>query len=149
MDVLFWLYLLFVAIPLCTLIHESGHMLAARILKADHITLVIGRGSDKYKFSISKLQVVIRSLFLITGVTESSREKPYKRLEIIFITLCGPISNLFFFLLFLYLYMIFHNDYVFVLMLLNAWIGIVNITPFKVKGKLSDGYVIFQQIFKK
>lgn len=149
MDVFFLLYLFFVLVPISTIIHETGHVIGAKLVKADHILLVLGKGDRDYTISMKRFQIIIRNVLIYSGLTQSERLKPYSRREIAFITFCGPFSNIVLFLFFLYLYSIYNSDYLLVSMLFNGWIGFVNAIPFKVKNKMSDGYIILQQLFKK
>ncbi|MUK87224.1 hypothetical protein GMD78_02260 [Ornithinibacillus sp. L9] len=149
MDIYLLLYLFLIAAPFSTIIHELGHLVGATIVKADQITLSIGTGKNAYTFSKDNIRISFQPSFLLTGLTKSERSKPYNSLEVAFITFCGPLFNILSFILFTGLHNFVHeNSYFFLLMLLNGWIATVNMVPFKVNNKESDGYIIFKQLFK-
>nr|WP_170840650.1 site-2 protease family protein [Oceanobacillus limi] len=143
------LYLFLIVAPLCTFIHEVGHLIGARMLKADQISMSIGSGKSLYTFKTKRIRISVQPSLLLSGATSSERLRPYSSLEIAFITLCGPLCNILFCILFMILHTFYMNDYLFLFMFLNGWIAIFNIIPFKVKDKQSDGYIIIKQIFEK
>ncbi|MFD2045910.1 hypothetical protein ACFSTA_13030 [Ornithinibacillus salinisoli] len=149
MDIYILLYLFLIAGPLSTLIHEAGHLVGASLLKADQITLSFGSGRKMYSINMNKVHIFFQPSLFISGATMSERNRPYNSVEVAFISLCGPLCNILFFTIFTVLYQYFTNDYLFLLIFLNGWFAIINIIPFKVKEKESDGYIVMKQLFKK
>lgn len=147
MTFFFFLYLILIVAPIGTLIHESGHAFGANLVKANQITLSIGRGKKIGVIHFQKIQMHIRLLYFLGGFTQSKRKMPYNQKEIVCITLFGPLNNAIFAILFYLLYGMYANQYLHILFLFNLWLAVVNMLPFKFKGKQSDGYSIFKHFF--
>ena len=146
---LFLLFLFFVVAPIGTIIHESGHVIGAKIVKADNINLSIGLGRKIGTLSFGNFQITVNMLFFLGGYVQSHREPSYRSLEIICITAFGSINNALFALLFYLLYGIYYNHYIYLLFLFNLWLAFVNIIPFKISGKESDGYAILKTLIRR
>src|SRR5699024_12465773 len=65
------------------------------------------------------------------------------------ITVCGPLMNSLFALLFYILYTIYTSEYILVFSLLNGWMALANFVPYKINNKKSDGYVFFNILFNQ
>ncbi|SDQ53136.1 hypothetical protein SAMN05216232_1940 [Virgibacillus subterraneus] len=149
MNISLLLYLLFVVAPIGTVLHEAGHVIGAKSLKADRMRLTIGSGKIVSSFFISKVQVTIRVIFFLGGLASSERKRIYKPHELIWIALCGPLTNgLTAFLLYL-LNTAYPSNYLLLLLLFNLWIGLINLVPFRFKDKQSDGYTIVKVLTQK
>ncbi|MBY7143452.1 M50 family metallopeptidase [Virgibacillus sp. NKC19-3] len=149
MDIYVLLYLVFIVAPLSSLLHEAGHAAAARTVGADQITLSIGLGKRINTVIFANVHITFHAIFFLGGLAKSERVIPYKSWEIIWITIVGPCTNAFFAFLFYILYGMYPNDYLQLLFLFNMWLAFVNIIPFKIKEKCSDGYLILQTISRK
>ncbi|WP_099158414.1 site-2 protease family protein [Virgibacillus ndiopensis] len=136
--------ILFIA-PISTIFHELGHIVGAKLVKAESVTLSIGTGNEVYNFNHKRIQIRLHALYFLGGVAYSERNIPYKSGEIIWITLCGPIFNGVVAILVSVLFDL-TNGFSQLLVLFNSWLAIVNIIPFKIKEKQSDGYTIIQTI---
>lgn len=149
MNIYFLLYLLFIVAPIGTIIHESGHLIGAKIVKADHISLTIGLGKKVGTFTFKNIELNIHAYFFVGGYVRNKRETPYKLLEMLCIIGCGPIHNGVFAAILYFLNSVFLNQYIHILFLFNLWLALVNIIPFKIKDKQSDGYMIFKILRQK
>lgn len=149
MDIYLFLFLVFIVAPIGTLIHESGHLIGARTIQADQVTLSIGRGKQIGSFSLKRIRIDIHAIFFLGGLAQSERDPPYKPTEIIWITFCGLLSSSIFAIIFYLLYHTYSNYYIQLLFLFNGWLAVVNSIPFKMKGKQSDGYMICKLILRK
>jgi len=138
------LYLVLIVAPISTFLHELGHALGAKFVKADQITLLIGAGKPLKTITVRKIEFVIHNLFFIGGLTKSERKYPYKKIEMIWITALGPMMNAFIALLSYLLYLFYPNIFLYLLFMFNSWLALVNIIPFKIKGNQTDGYTILQ-----
>lgn len=118
-------------------------------MRADSINLSIGLGKKLGTLSVKNLTITIHLFFFLGGFVQSNRKPAYRTLEIICITAFGSFSNGIFSILFYLLNNIYYNQYIQLLFLFNLWLAIVNMIPFKIKGKQSDGYTILQTISKK
>lgn len=149
MNTILLLYLVIVVAPISNFIHELGHGIGARIAKADQINLIVGSGKRIIRFVITSFDIQIGLLFFTSGYTISNRDKQYSSFEVMYITFLGPLFNAMFVCIFFLLYQHISTNYILVFMLYNAWLFIVNILPFKINGRESDGYIIFREIWKK
>jgi Zn-dependent protease len=146
MDIYLILYLLFIVGPLSTILHEAGHAFAARTAKADHILLTLGFGKKIYDISYHKFQLKIHRFFFLGGFATSSRNKQFTHLELIWITIMGPLTSAFVALMFYFIHFLFPNNYFLLFYLFNLWLTIVNLLPLNIRGKQSDGYKILKLI---
>ncbi|HEX6594359.1 MAG TPA: site-2 protease family protein [Bacillota bacterium] len=135
-----------------TFIHECGHAFGAKLVQADQIKLTIGYGKEKCSIRLKNMFIILRTNIFFGGLTESERNKPYKPWEIACITVCGPLMNSLFTLIFYMIYTKYASEYILVFSLLNGWMAFANLVPYKIKNKMSDGYiflnVLFNQLFK-
>jgi Peptidase family M50 len=149
MNTLILLYLVLFVAPISNLIHELGHLIGAKLAKADEVKVYIGRGTSVCKFVYRTTEIDIGSVFFTSGFTVSRREELYKPIEIVYITFFGPFLNaavaLILYLLFLHM----QNDYILVLILYNCWLFVMNCIPFKIKDQQSDGYIIMKELIGK
>lgn len=149
MNIYFLLYLLFIVAPIGTIIHEVGHLIGAKIVKSDQISLSIGLGKRIGSFSFQNIQVNIHLLFFLGGCVNNRRDKPYQLLEMLCIIGAGPIHNAIYAIFFYLLSSVFYNQYIHILSLFNLWLAIINIIPFKMKDKQSDGYIMLSLLRKQ
>lgn len=149
MNIYLLLFLLLIVAPIGTIIHEGGHLIGAKLMKADHIVISIGSGKKILTFSVKNIQINVQMFYFIGGHVQNKRDVPYKLFEMICIISFGPILNGIFTVVFYLLYYILVSEYLYLLFLFNLWLMIINIIPFKFKGKHSDGYMIFNLLRKK
>lgn len=149
MDIYLLLFLLLIAAPISILLHEVGHACAARIINADLIIITIGRGKKLKTVCFKKLQIIIYNIYFLGGVAESKRNNPYQSLEIIWIAFSGPIFSGIVAFLFYMLNVLYPNNYLQLLFWFNVWLAVVNMIPFKINEKQTDGYMIIKLISQK
>lgn len=149
MTLILIVYLLLVVSPIGMIIHESGHAFGAKLVKATHITLTIGLGKRIFTFVTRRIKINIHSFYFLGGYTKTSGCNPDTNKNLFWITLFGPISNGLFAVIFYYLNQIFVSPYINLLFLFNLWLAMVNIIPFKYKGKQSDGYILLRSLQNK
>lgn len=142
------LIFLFVFAPLAMLLHECGHGLGGLFVKAKEIKITHGTGPSIVRLSIGRLQYHLHLFYFLGGMTESAKEAPYDRLEKIVITLMGPILNgiigLSVFCLLSSINSLWH-----LFTLFNFWLCFINLIPFKIGERKSDGYIVFCLLFRK
>lgn len=138
------IFLLFIAAPIGTLIHESGHAIGMKLMKAENIQMTIGFGWKLFRVVFGKDQLTVNILFFIGGFVKSYRKEPYNDLESICITLLGPLHNMLYAIIFFGLDYVYGSEYLKVLFLFNSWLAVVNILPFKIQDKLSDGLIVYR-----
>lgn len=147
--VLLLLYIGLIVGPIGILVHELGHAIGAYIVEASKITIKIGSGRHFKTYKIGKIHFVIYSLYFLGGIAKSKREEQYSRIEKIWISICGPLSSGILASLFFFIAKIVPTIYLELLFYFNAWLTLVNMIPFRIKDKQSDGYIILQSIFVK
>jgi Zn-dependent protease len=136
-------FLVLIIAPISTFFHEFGHAIAARTLKASEITLKMGKGKRLFAITLQGLNIEIYSLFFIGGHTVSSRHPFYKKRELIYISLMGPLSNGIIALL-LYFYLSYEvNVYIELSFWFNIWLFVMNIIPIHLNNKYTDGYIVY------
>ena len=148
MNIYLLLFLLFIVAPIGTLIHEGGHLIGAKLMKADYLHVTIGYGKKLFTFKCKNIQIIICCFFFIGGHVKNERYVPYRTIEMISIIVFGPLLNGVFAVFFYMLYDLFPNEYLFLLFLFNGWLALINLIPFKVKDKQSDGYMILKLLRK-
>lgn len=144
-----FLYIIIIA-PLSLFWHELGHVLGARIVRASHVTLTMGIGKPIVKRTYGNMTFIIRKLFLLNSLTETDRPYLLSRNDKVIITLMGPVSSLFLSILAYCLYvLIIPHLSLLIVCLFNLWIGVINLIPFKINERQSDGYTILQMLKNK
>ncbi|MBP2077811.1 site-2 protease family protein [Oceanobacillus polygoni] len=141
--------LVLIIAPICTLIHELGHACGAKLVKADRIKLYLGIGKRQWTVALYDLELTFRSIYFVGGVTESKRDRPYKKSEIIWITFFGPMFNGVAATIIYIIHEVHPNSFLQLLFWFNVWMAVVNMIPFKFKGKQTDGFTIFNSISRK
>ncbi|MEJ8776835.1 site-2 protease family protein [Pseudogracilibacillus sp. ICA-222130] len=146
--VLYFIFLIFFVAPFSLLIHELGHMFGAVRMKATKIQLSIGTGKKLYEKDEAQFHIIIRRLFLFHYATATVRDQPFTSKEKVVITLMGPVFNgivaFIFFIIDLFFY---EHLGIQLCMLFNFWLFFVNLIPFKIGQKQSDGYTIYRLFF--
>jgi|SRR5690625_3682321 len=136
-----------IIVPFSLFWHELGHLIGAKIVRASHVTLTIGLGKTIYTLTFKQMTFVIKRFFLFHSLTETSRIERLSRKEIIIVTILGPINNLVLTVIasssFLFIKA---NMLVYLIIFFNGWLGLINLIPFKINNKPSDGYTIMQMI---
>lgn len=148
MNIYLLLFLLFIVAPIGTIIHESGHLIGAKLMRADYMILSIGYGKRLFIFKWNNIQIKIRSFFFIGGHVRNERDIPYRTSEMIWIIGFGPLLNGIFAVFFYLLYHLIPSDFLYLLFLFNLWLALINVIPFKMKEKQSDGYMILNLLRK-
>lgn len=149
MTVYLLIFLIVIVVPVGTIIHELGHGIAAYFVNADRITLHIGVGKHIKTFRMKRFAIFLYRIFFIGGVSDSRREIPYNTSEKIWIALGGPAGNAIVIILFFVILNPLQNPYTKLFILFQSWLMLINLIPFKWKGKKSDGYTVVHTMRKK
>jgi len=142
----FLLPLILLIAPMSVIVHEIGHLLGAKIVKAEYFKLSIGKGKSILFYSKKSLDIIVRAFYFTGGEAKSKRKQPYKPFDILLITAGGPLMNLIFAFMLYVISKVYPTNLIGLFILFNLWLGIGNLIPFKVKGKTSDGYVIYRSV---
>ncbi|WP_087971579.1 hypothetical protein [Oceanobacillus rekensis] len=146
MDIYLIAYLLFIIAPLTTLIHELGHVSGSFIVKADSIQLSMGYGKRQLILNFKQIKFTFYAFYFLGGNTWSNRAKPYKNSEMVWITILGPIFNAVSAWVSYCLNELYPSTFLHLLYWFNIWMAVVNIIPFKINGKQTDGLTILHLI---
>lgn len=149
MTIYLLIFLIVIVVPIGTIAHELGHGLVAYFVKADAVTLHIGIGKHIKSYVFKRFTIYLYGIFFIGGLTKSQRKPSYNTKEKIWIALGGPAGNAILIILFLITFYPTHNPYIRLFLLFQAWLMLINIIPFKWRGKKSDGYTIIQILWRK
>lgn len=150
-EIIFLIIVLIIVIaPISLLFHEIGHVVGAKLMSATKILLTIGIGKQIFSLSIQNIDIRFRKFFVVNSFTSTIRNRPFTNKEKIFITFMGPLfSSLLALLAYGIYYSFLSNIYVLILFLFNLWLVLINLLPFKIGEKESDGYIIMQLIFQR
>lgn len=144
-----FLLLFFIIAPFSLLFHELGHVIGARANHATSIRITIGTGKSLYQKRIGNVTMVIRHFFIVNSYTETYRDEPLKKFEEIIITIMGPLFSFILSCLAYFLFVVLvHETFFYLLFLFNAWITIINLIPFRIGKRQSDGYTILKNVIK-
>ncbi|RKQ37709.1 site-2 protease family protein [Oceanobacillus halophilus] len=141
-------FLIFFIAPISTLIHELGHAVAARLLRADFVSLFIGKGKRLVTFNIFQIQFVVNSFFILGGHTMSYKSPPYNMYESVYVTLFGPLLNGIVAFILSIFYSIQANIYIEIAIWFNLWLFFVNLIPIRLNERQTDGYIVYKMLKK-
>ncbi|TDQ40412.1 M50 family metallopeptidase [Aureibacillus halotolerans] len=145
MTAVIFLAFLALVVPLTIVIHEMAHAISARIMGASEATIVIGGG--KILLQLQCFQVLFQlRLFWFLGAYSKTNADQLSSVAKITISFAGPAVNL---LIALLLFDGEHSDtFLNLTAAFNLWIGIVNLVPFKVGSRSSDGWQMVSQVIQ-
>lgn len=149
MDITLIILLIVIVAPISVWIHEMGHLIGAKTVNANQLTLTLGIGKDRFTFKVKGITIIMRTIFFISGSTMTSRDRNFNRLERIWISIFGPLFNVLFANICIIIYMKYSYNIILLFFLFNIWLGIVNLIPYKIKGKCSDGYIILASLVNR
>lgn len=138
-------FLTFIGAPTSLVFHELGHVTGARFIHASRVILMIGEGKTIWKGQFKFITIILRRLYFINSVTQTIPNQPLTKRNIVTISAMGPIFSLLLGVIVYLVYAIFISHIIiYILFLFNIWLGVVNLIPFKIGQKQSDGYTILQ-----
>ncbi|KGX83268.1 site-2 protease family protein [Pontibacillus marinus] len=144
-----WLLLLFIIVPLGLFLHELGHGFFAFIRNVSSIHIGIGRGKEIFSFQMGRIHVHISLFFFIGAFASYSSEEAFTYMDKIMISLGGPLFSMAAFWLSWWGFLTIQTNFLFTLMLFNGWLAFINLIPYKVKDKKSDGYTIIEAVIAR
>ena len=143
------LLFLFIFAPLTILIHEFGHVLGAMVMRATHIEMMIGTGKKIFTLTGRKWKLSLHLLYFLGAHTSCERQPFFSKIERIIISSSGPLLNgiVGFFL---HYYIPLNHLMIWELFVLfNFWLFLINLIPYRIGGKPSDGYTILQLLKRR
>ncbi|WP_377345872.1 site-2 protease family protein [Pontibacillus salicampi] len=138
--------LLILIAPCSVLIHECGHALTAWIHKAEYIYLHLGIGPKVWNVHTEHFQFQINLLFLVGAMALYERKEAFSKAEQAIISLAGPLANGLAAGGGLVLYQWLPLPIVAMFIAFNGWLCVMNLIPYRVGSKRSDGYITLQSI---
>ncbi|MEC3884721.1 hypothetical protein GLW00_10365 [Halobacillus litoralis] len=143
------LLLIFLVAPISLFIHELGHLFPGRYFRADQSVLHLGRGKVIGRWRKSGVHVYIHLFFFQGAYSLNERKPPFKDREKAWISMGGPIFNtITAFILFLW-FKDQGGDLLRIAFLFNTYLAIMNLIPFSIKGKDSDGYRLWSIVKRR
>lgn len=143
------LLFLFILAPITILIHELGHAFGAFMMRADKIELNIGAGSKLFSIKVRKWTINVFLLYFLGAHTGSERDPYFSKHEQIVISSSGPILNGLVGFIILQWNQTNFSTAMELFSLFNFWLFFINLIPFKIGEKQSDGYTIFKALQQK
>lgn len=143
------LIFLLIAAPITVFIHELGHALGSYLMKADKIELNIGAGPKLFSIQNRKWTICIYIFYMLGAHTASERYPYFSKTEQIVISAFGPLLNGVIGLIVQQWNPVDHLGICQLFALFNFWLFFINLIPFRIGGKQSDGYTILQKILTK
>ncbi|MEQ6376246.1 site-2 protease family protein [Bacillaceae bacterium S4-13-56] len=141
-EVMDLLIFLFIFAPITLIFHELGHVIAASFFHIHKIEINLGRGRVVHSLKWSNIRFILRFFFIGGASTQIELNSP-SIISDRFISLGGPLFNLFIFLFFFpILDRSPHSIQLFIYF--NAWMSIINLIPFRIGTKKSDGWRILE-----
>jgi len=141
--IIVFLILVFIIAPFSLLFHEIGHLVGATLMRATTVRLMVGLGKPIFETTFGHVQVIIRRFFLMNSVTSTVRTSPFLKREKFMITIMGPLFSGMLTLIAYIAYTVFvPSEILYLFFLFNLWLVIINLIPFKIGHKQSDGYTM-------
>ncbi|WP_169864790.1 site-2 protease family protein [Sutcliffiella halmapala] len=140
---------LFVVVPVVHLIHELGHVLVAKIYNVTQPKIVLGMGPELFRFTLFGINLNVNYIVFLGGYSTTTNEKDEELSagKVAFISLGGPLFNIVSIILMLPFLanqpLIMVNMFFF----FSCWIGFVNLIPFKIGEKKSDGWQVITSLY--
>lgn len=145
LDTLMFFYLV---VPLVHLIHEAGHVSMAKLLKVRNTKIEIGVGPKVFHFFFKGTQIRMNIIPFFGGYSSNEENGELSPKKIAWISFGGPLFTLLSILLVLPFWTPYQFSFSALFVYFSLWIGIVNLIPFKLGGKCSDGWQIASSLIK-
>ncbi|WP_345239102.1 site-2 protease family protein [Pontibacillus salipaludis] len=137
-------WFVFIVAPFCLLLHELGHSLLARTAGAERVEVFLGSGPS-LKIQVNPSYRIHIGLWYFLGamVSYDKREGFYPG-DRIAISLGGPLFSLGGAVISWGIYLYAPYPIISFMMVFNCWLFIINLIPFSIRGKQSDGYLVMK-----
>ncbi|KGP93306.1 hypothetical protein N780_12850 [Pontibacillus chungwhensis BH030062] len=139
-----FVWFVFIVAPFCLLLHELGHSLLARTAGADRVEVFLGIGPS-VKFQINpSFRIHIASWYFLGAMASYDKREGFSPGDRMAISLGGPLFSLGGAVISWGIYLYAPYPIVSLMLVFNCWLFIINLIPFSVKGKQSDGYLVIK-----
>ncbi|MYL48408.1 hypothetical protein GLV98_02890 [Halobacillus litoralis] len=143
------LVLIFLVAPLSLFIHELGHLFPGLYFRADQSVLHLGRGKVIGQWRKGGIHVYFHLFFFQGAYSVNERKRPFKDFEEAWISIGGPLFNaITAFVLFLW-FKEQGGNVLRISFLFNMYLALMNLVPFSIKGKDSDGYRLWSIVKRR
>jgi len=140
-----FIVLIFVIVPITNFLHELGHILIAKFYSVKGTMIVIGSGRKLFHFTLFNTKVFIHAVYFIGALSTNESQEKITNWQKGLISLGGPFLNIGIGTC-IYFSGFYHNQFVLLFMLFNMWVGVLNVLPFKISKRESDGYVFVKSL---
>lgn len=137
----------FIIVPLVHLIHELGHVLVAKLFKVSQLKIVIGKGPELFRFSFAGIKLYAHYILFLGGYSTNEQEGNLSPAKIALIALGGPFFNIMSLILFFPFLPYAPTTVFYLFFFFSCWIGFINLIPFKIGDKKSDGWQALTALF--
>lgn len=93
MDYINLLLFMIIIAPISMIIHEIGHLIGAKCVKADSIILTLGTGKKLFTVRFNQTTFIIRFFLLFNPQIKSMKSEGFTKKELIIISFFGPLLN--------------------------------------------------------
>jgi len=145
LDTLLFFYLV---VPLVHLIHEAGHVCMAKLHKVKNTEIGIGVGPKIFDFYFKGTKIQLNIIPFLGGYSSNDQAGKLSHKEIALISFGGPLFTLLSIVFFLPFWTPFQFSFSALFVYFSLWIGIVNLIPFKIGEKQSDGWQIASSLIQ-
>ncbi|MCH1625587.1 site-2 protease family protein [Ferdinandcohnia quinoae] len=136
---------LFLSVPLTNLLHEVGHVSGAKFLGIKGSQIQLGTGPKLFHFHVKETKVDVMLAYFIGAYSTNEYQGRLQEWKRGVISLSGPILNIIVVVIMTILGLT-ETTSLRLFILFNLWVGGVNIIPFKIKEKESDGYIFVKAL---
>ncbi|MCP3025804.1 site-2 protease family protein [Halobacillus sp. A5] len=143
-----WLLLLFVIAPIGLVIHETGHIIAGFLCGARYSVLSVGAGNSILRIKFQKLHIIVGRIYFLGGYSINVKDPDFSCLQKVWISLAGPFANSIVFLCFMNIKLGYENE-VLLFSFFNLYMAVINMIPFKIGKRKSDGYLVLENLRAK
>ncbi|MBD8071485.1 site-2 protease family protein [Bacillus sp. PS06] len=145
---LFIIVLLFIVVPMTVFLHEVGHGLVARVMKIDGVEVVIGTGPMLVSFQFGGIHFQFHAIYFFGAYTTNLSAHEVSEWQRGLISLGGPLVNVGVAIL-AYLLLDMNHMISELFVLFNVWVGLVNLIPYKLLKRESDGLIFIKSMYKE
>ncbi|MFC7060507.1 site-2 protease family protein [Halobacillus seohaensis] len=145
----FIITLLFIVAPIGLTIHEMGHTGIGLFSGSKRSVLTIGLGPPIIRIKLHKLHIIIHALYFFGGYSSNEKNSGFSPLQKILISLGGPLANgLFASFLIMTTRSFVNEPFIDLLIMFNLYLAVINLVPFRLGRRKSDGYRVLQTMFR-
>ncbi|RWZ60215.1 hypothetical protein EQV77_02670 [Halobacillus fulvus] len=132
--------------PLSLFAHELGHVMMARLCRAEQSEIRIGTGRELFALVTGRMRVQVGWIFFHGAHSVNTRKQEFNRFEKAMISVGGPLINSGCAALIMLTPLHDLSRQFVILGWFNVYLTVINLIPFSLKGKKSDGYTVWKAL---